>query len=71
MIVYVTIGRPLAVPSARVARVVIRADWGCAARACFTHSGQCTPTAACVWHSGQMVRPHRWQRMKLSRSGCR
>ena len=40
-------------------------------RSAFMHSGQMTPTAACVWHSGQMVRMHRWQSTKLCRSGCR
>ena len=35
------------------------------------HSGHITPTAAGVWHSGQMVRRHRWQSTKLCRSGCR
>jgi hypothetical protein len=44
---------------------------GALARASLTHSGQCTPTAAWVWHCGQMVRPQRWHRMKLWRSGCR
>jgi hypothetical protein len=39
------------------------AGWvrGADARASRTHSGQCTPTAACVWHCGQIVRPQRWQ----------
>ncbi len=56
--------RPLGAPDAR------RFAWNCA-RCSRTHSGQCTPTAAGVWHSGQIVRPHRWQSTKLCRSGCR
>nr|WP_254845568.1 MULTISPECIES: hypothetical protein [unclassified Microbacterium] len=35
------------------------------------HSGQMTPTAAGVRHSGHTVRRHRWQSTKLCRSGCR
>ena len=55
---------PLGAPDAR------RFAANCA-RCSRTHSGQCTPTAAGVWHSGQIVRPQRWQRTKLCRSGCR
>lgn len=36
---------------------------GALARCSRMHSGQMTPTGAWVWHSGQIVRPHRWQRM--------
>jgi hypothetical protein len=36
---------------------------GAEARCSRMHSGQITPTGAGVWHSGQIVRPHRWQRM--------
>jgi hypothetical protein len=45
--------------------------FGIVARCSLMHSGQKTPTAPGVWHSGQMVRPHRWQSTKLWRSGCR
>ena len=34
---------------------------GADARCSRMHSGQITPTGAWVWHSGQIVRPHRWQ----------
>jgi hypothetical protein len=44
---------------------------GALARASRMHSGQMTPTGAGVWHSPQIVRPHRWQCTKLCRSGCR
>ncbi|TPX02408.1 hypothetical protein FJ656_22560 [Schumannella luteola] len=36
-----------------------------------TQSGHCTPTGARIWHSGQMVRPQRWQSTQLCRSGWR
>jgi len=36
-----------------------------------THSGHWNPTAAGIMQSGQIGRPHRWQTMCASRSGCR
>ena len=36
-----------------------------------THSGHCTPTAAGVWHSGQIGLPQRWQLTQVSRFGWR
>ena len=60
--VYVTTGAPR--PAADRAREstagFVR---GADARCSRMHSGQITPTGACVWHSGQIVRPHRWHRM--------
>ncbi|GAB2528658.1 hypothetical protein GCM10027267_28340 [Paramicrobacterium agarici] len=38
---------------------------GAEARCSRMHSGQITPTGACVWHSAQIVRPQRWQSTKL------
>jgi hypothetical protein len=70
MIEYVTTGAPR--PAAERARVnaagFVR---GADARCSRMHSGQITPTGAGVWHSPQIVRPHRWQSTKLWRSGCR
>ncbi len=67
MIPYVTTGAEL-----RVIRVTKDArERGAVRRCSFMSSGQITPTAAGVWHSGQMVRPHRWHSTKLCRSGCR
>jgi hypothetical protein len=59
MIDHVTTGRPPAVPSSVDARRPSERR-GTLARPSRTHSGHCTPTAACVWHSGQIVRPQRW-----------
>ncbi len=36
-----------------------------------TQSGQRTPPGVRIWHSGQMVRPHRSHSVQLVRSGCR
>ena len=36
-----------------------------------THSGHWNPTAAEFMQSGQMGRSQRWQRIQVSRSGCR
>ena len=54
-----TTGAPLPVSRVSMAGFVR----GALRRCSFMHSGQITPTAACVWQSGQIVRPHRWQRM--------
>ena len=62
---YVTTG---AFPDLTDVRIAGRVR-GAAARSSRTHSGQCTPTAAWVWHCGQIVRPHRWHSTKLGRSG--
>ena len=64
MIAYVTIGRPPeAAKAIGRARDQRRSAFFCAgdcAFCCsFMHSGHTTPTAAGVWHSGQMVRRHR------------
>ena len=37
----------------------------------FTQEGHWNPTEACRMQSGQIRRPHRWQRMCASRLGCR
>ena len=56
-------------PSLRLARLIAVTTAGLAFgalwRASLVHSGQCTPTAACVWQPTQIVRPHRWHKMKL------
>ncbi|KQO81504.1 hypothetical protein ASF17_09990 [Frigoribacterium sp. Leaf263] len=67
---YVTTGAPLA-EALRMRVTTAGCTLGAFARASRTHSGQCTPTAAGVWHCPQMVRPQRWQSTKLCRSGCR
>jgi hypothetical protein len=36
-----------------------------------THDGQWNPTAASRMQSGQIGRSQRWQRMYVSRPGCR
>jgi len=56
MIQYVTSGRPVIARTDARAR---RTGFGVSARCAFMHSGQMTPTAAWVWHSGQMVRMQR------------
>ena len=36
-----------------------------------TQSGHRTPPGVRIWHSGQIVRPHRWHSVQLVRSGWR
>ncbi|RWR19391.1 hypothetical protein D8Y24_10920 [Agrococcus lahaulensis] len=62
---------PIAVRGPPWATRVSRRRARCSSRSSRTHSGQCTPTGACCWHSPQMVRPQRWQSTQLCRSGCR
>jgi hypothetical protein len=68
MIEYVTTGAPLPGRNAEMTAGRGRRTDAPPSR---THSGHCTPTAAGVWHCGQIVRPQRWQRTYDSRSGCR
>jgi hypothetical protein len=58
MMEYVTTGAPR-LAAERILVTTAGFVRGADARCSRMHSGQITPTGAWVWHSGQIVRPHR------------